>query len=131
MVTHMATITDADRGTQLLVHTLASALAQAAQRPQIDIDLTGVGTGFFEGRDAAVAEHVRAVMADLETVIRSKRTPPTSPDPAVLARKLVESGDRYDPTALTYEPGAGFETLINALLVDAAASYDNAERNAE
>jgi hypothetical protein len=118
----MATITGAGRETQLYMHTLAAAVSVSAQRPATVLDLSGIHEPSPAAQDAAVTAHLDAALAGLETVIRSKKTPPSGLSPATQGRKLIERGEVYDAVARTYTPGPGFATLINALFAEAMAA---------
>ena len=125
MVCAMVSIPKADKGTPILVHAIAAAVAQAASQEFTYLDLSGIRETDPAERKAAVAAHLHATMAELEAVIRGQRTLP-GVRPAVLGRRLAEDGERFDLAASTYTPGPGFTTLIAAALADDDAAHAEA-----
>ena len=107
--------------TPLLIRAIAGAVAMAAGSEYVELDLSGIAESDPTRRKAAVAEHLRATMGELEAVIRSKASPPAQEPAPVLASCLVARGERFDSDAGTYAPGPGFETLLRALAADADA----------
>lgn len=124
----MPTIADASRGTWLYMHTLAAALSAAARIPATLLDLSEVAEPSPAAQKVAVAAQLASVMGQLETVIRSKKTPPTGTSPATAGRLLVERGEDYNAVQHTYTPGPGFSTLLNVLFAQAVQDAEDASR---
>ena len=118
------------RETQLVVHAVAAAAAMASANEVVHLDLGGITETDPRRRKAAVADRLRAVMGDLEVLIRSKTVPPARPARALLGARLAENGEVYDPRGGTYAPGPGFEALLKGLLLDTEAAADKAARSA-
>jgi len=118
------------RETQLVVHAVAAAAAMASANEVVHLDLGGITETDPRRRKAAVADRPRAVMGDLEVLIRSKTVPPARPARALLGARLAENGEVYDPRGGTYAPGPGFEALLKGLLLDTEAAADKAARSA-
>ena len=93
----------------------------AAGGEYVEFDLSEIRESDPTRRKAAVAEHLRATMGELEAAIRSKTAAPAEKSAAVLAARLVENGEYFDADAGTYAPGPGFETLLRAVAADADA----------
>lgn len=124
----MAKIQAKDSTTPLLVQTIGGAIASAAKRAPVYLDLDGTESLDLEIRRQNVAARVREVMADLESTIRAQRMAPTAAPIAVLGSKLVSAGEVYDRVANTYSPGPGFDTLMKALFLEAAAESETTGR---
>jgi hypothetical protein len=120
------TVYNAGRETQLLMHAMASALACASQTEAVVLDLVEIGEPSPAAQKDAVAERLAAVMTDLEAVIRSKKSPPPRMSTATAGRVLVERDEVYDAVNRTYTPGPGLQTLIEGLVIDAAARAEAA-----
>jgi hypothetical protein len=118
------------RETQLVVHAVAAAAAMASANEVVHLDLGGITETDPRRRKADVADRLRAVMGDLEVLIRSKTVPPARPARALLGARLAENGEVYDPRGGTYAPGPGFEALLKGLLLDTEAAADKAARSA-
>ena len=127
----MAKFSSSSSGTPLMVQSLAAAIAQAEMRPLVKIDLGGLPGGWYDDRKEAVADHVRATMQELESVIRATGTPPAAPSPAVLARRMVTDGENFEPRTGTYTPGPGFDAYIWALVLEAFTAAEQSTGNQE
>ncbi|MFA5710761.1 hypothetical protein [Mycolicibacterium sp.] len=114
----MTTISGAGRDTVLYIHALAGAMACARSNAPVLLDLRGVNEASPSAQRAAVTELMNQTLADLETMIRSKKVPPPRTSPAVIARKVIELHENYDAVERTYTPGVGFRTLIEGLAID-------------
>lgn len=108
--------------TQLVVHAVAAAAAMASAGEAVRPDLSGIAETDPARRKAAVAGRLRAMLGDLERVIRSKTARPAQPSRALLGARLAANGEAGDPRRGAYTPGPGFEVLLKALLVDAEAA---------
>lgn len=106
------------------IHALAGALAMAStgDKSQLMIDLDGIETTDPAARKAAVAERVRAVAGELARLVGGKTKSPASLPTAVLALRLVERGETWNPQAGTFRPGTGWVVLLQGIAVDAAES---------
>ncbi len=122
----MVKIPAQSRETQLVVRAVAAAVSLASTNEVVVLDLGGISETDPQRRKAAVAERLRAVMADLEGLIRSRTAPPAQPSKALLGARLAENGEVYDAHTNTYTPGPGFEALLKGLLIDAEATAEKA-----
>ena len=127
----MITIPDANRGTQLLMHAISASVAMAASGEYIELDLSEIHETDHTSRKAAVAEHLRATMGELEALIRAQTTPPAQKSAAVLGTSVIENGEVYDVAGRTYSPGPGFDTLLKAAANEAIAAYQPADTAAQ
>lgn len=97
----------------------------AAEGGAVYLDLDGIDEDRPAARKVMVEEQLRAVLGELEAVIRAKTAVP-DPSPAVLGSKLIAAGEVYDRENRTYTAGPGFETLLKALAAEADAAYEKA-----
>ena len=115
----MHTITGCTRDTQLFMHSMGAALACTADGAVLELDLAGAREPSPAAQQVRVFERLDGVLGQIDTMLRSKKTPPTGVPTATLGRRLVASGENYDAVARTYTPGPGFEALVRALIADA------------
>nr|WP_046284168.1 hypothetical protein [Mycobacterium sp. UM_NZ2] len=120
-------ITGATRDDQIFMHAVGAALACAGRGTVVKLTLPPRQPSPLAQKQA-VAERLAAAMTDMEKVLRAQRAPVKRMPQATTGRILVERGAVYDAVARTYTPGPGFVTMINALVVDAAAEMEK-ERN--
>lgn len=119
------------RQTRLLLYTTASAIAMATDgKDAVELDLSLLEPRRQPSPGAqkqAVAELLARTMTALDAVIRSQTAPPRRTSPAVLGRKLTQRGERTEVVLgreRRYAPGGGFQTLLEAAIVDAAAEAE-------
>lgn len=113
------------RDPRRLTYATAGSVALAATSPDaILLDLRGITTAEPAALKSAAAERVRAVVGELDRTMRGKTTPPAGTSPAVLARRLIEKGERREGDH--YRPGPGWETLIRGVVADAAMEQEKA-----
>lgn len=117
----MHTITGCTRDTQLFMHAMGAALACTADGEVLELDLAGAREPSPAAQKALVFERLDSVLRHIDTMLRSKKTPPSAAPTATLGRRLVANGENYDAVARTYTPGPGFEALVQGLISDAAS----------
>ncbi|PQM53715.1 hypothetical protein C5U48_02580 [Mycolicibacter virginiensis] len=116
-------IPNATPATRLFLHAVGGALACAGQGVVVKLTLPPRQPSPLAQKQA-VAEHLAAVMTDVEKFLRAQRAPVTRMPQATTGRILVQRDEVYDAVAKTYTPGWGFVTLINAITVDAMAEME-------
>lgn len=125
MTSKLPPIQNATRETQLFLHAVGAALAQAGLAEGAVVKLTLPSRQPSPAaQKQVVADHLAAVMSDMEKYLRAQKTPVTEMPRATTGRVLVERGELYDAVNRTYTPGPGFVTLINAAVADAQAEME-------
>ncbi|MFL0278091.1 hypothetical protein [Mycobacterium sp. SMC-19] len=128
MTPRIPPIQNATRETQLFLHAVGAALAQAGLAEGVTVKLALPERQPSPlAQKEAVAQKLAAAMSDVERMLRAQKTPVTEMPRATTGRVLVERGEVYDAVNRTYTPGPGFVTLINAITVDAQAEMESLE----
>lgn len=120
----MQTITGVDRDTRMFMHANASALALASETELVVLDLGGHREDSPGAQKTYVAEKLAEAVTGLDRVIRTKKNPPARVSVATSGRKLAEFGEVFDAVAKTYTPSPAFHTLVESLMLDAAAAAE-------
>lgn len=117
----MSVVDPSPREQRLYAHTMASAVACSSSGEFAQFTVSG-------REPSPAAQQVRTLqeldeaLGGIESLLRSKKAPPTGVPVATMGRLLAERDEKFDAVADTYAPGPGFKTLILSVAGDAMAA---------